>query len=229
MENHSTRTLKTSSIGDIIQKKELNEIGDLNKNIYHKRLFIKCSPEEFNRLVRLKGERIFREKGEAKDFKIDANNTNVFNQLYYYAIGSNKFNGDLQKGLWLWSKEFGTGKTTALIIMQELFNEFNNKLFPFIECKILHETIVDKSYEYFRKRSIYLDDVLREIKVVNDYGTKSRPIPTIIHIREKEGSWTHGTSQYQINELEEYYGMVTVNRMIKMFNEIEFKGKTRRK
>lgn len=228
MEKQTIPTSK-NSIGAIIQKNELNKIGDLNKNIYHKRLFINCSPKAFNKLVRLKGERIFRENGEAKDFDIDQDNREVFNQLYYYAIGSDKFKGDLRKGLWLWGEEYGTGKTTALMIMKELFNNFNCKLFPLIECKILHEKYLALGMDYFRKRTIFLDDIGREQKLINDYGNKTKPIPTIIHLREHEGSWTHATANRPISVFTEIYGEVTTNRMIKMFNEIEFKGKTRRK
>lgn len=229
MENLSTRMNKTNKISDVIQKNELDKIGNLDKNIYHKRLFIRCSAEEFGKLVRLKGERIFREAGDAKDFEIDDNNRDVFNQLFYYAIGSDKFNGDLRKGLWLWSAEFGTGKTTALMIMNELFNEFNKKHFPFINCKTLHNKVTDSGIEYFSHRNICLDDIKREMKLINYWGNKIKPIPSIIHLREHYGSWTHATCQNQIIDLNDTYGKVSTNRMIKMFNEIEFKGKTRRK
>jgi hypothetical protein len=177
----------------------------------------------------LKGERIFREAGEAKDFEIDDYNRNVFNQLYYYAIGSKKFNGDLHKGLWFWSAEFGTGKTTALMIMNELFNEFNKKHFPFIKCKTLHDNVNEYGLEYFKNRIIYFDDIKREMKLINYFGNKTKPIPSIIHLREHYGAWTHATCQNKIIELNDIYGEVTTNRMIALFNEIEFKGKTRRK
>jgi hypothetical protein len=223
-----------------IQKIDLQQLSDLRNNIYHKRLFIKCSPKEFSTLVRSKGERIFRENGEDKEFNIDNDNKEVFNQLYFYAIGSDKFKGDLLKGLWLWSSEFGTGKTTMLRIMQELFNDFNRKMFRFIECKTLHEVYLKLGIEYFRKRTLYFDDIGREMKLINDFGNKIKPIPTIIHLREFSGAWTHATAQRPIEKATnengemktifiDMYGKVSTNRMTKMFNEIEIKGKTRRK
>ncbi len=238
MDDQSTRISKVKNIADI-HKKDLNKISNLKKNIYHKRLFIKCSPKEFSALVRSKGERIFREAGENKEFTIDNDNKEVFNQLYFYAIGSDKFKGDLLKGLWLWSEEFGTGKTTMLRIMQEIFNDSNNKVFRFLECKTLHEEYLKLGMEYFKKRTLYFDDIGREMKLINDFGNKIKPIPTIIHLREFSGAWTHATAQRPIekptNENGEMktiyidmYGKVTTNRMIKMFNQIEFKGKTRR-
>lgn len=229
MKNHSTRTKKTNKISDVIQKNELGKIGNLNKNIYHKRLFIKCSAKEFGNLVRLKGERIFRDKGDAIDFSIDDYNRDAFNQLFYYAIGSDKFKGDLHKGLWLWSAEYGTGKTTALMIMRELFNEYNKKHFPFFNCKTLHNDVTKLGIEYFSHRTIYLDDIKREMKLINYWGNKIKPIPSIIHLREHYGSWTHATCQNQITQLDDTYGKVSTNRMTALFNEIEFKGKTRRK
>ncbi|MBI9052488.1 MAG: hypothetical protein JEY96_01640 [Bacteroidales bacterium] len=228
MEN-STRISKTTSIGDIIAKNESQKIGSLKKNIYHKRLFIKETPENFIRLIQLKGERIIREKGKDDDFSIDIYNKDIITDLYYYATGNAKFSGDLHKGLWFWSEEYGTGKTTMLRIMQELFNDFNHKVFQLVECKMLHEIILEKTLVYFRKRTIYFDDIGRERKEINDFGNKTKPIPNIIHLREHEGSWTHATAQRPIESFEPIYGRVTTNRMTAMFNEIEFKGKTRRK
>lgn len=229
MEDQSTRISKIKNISDIHIKAESDKISELSKNIYHKRLFVRYSAAEFAELVRLKGERIFREAGENKSFDIDKDNKEVFNQLYYYAIGSPKFNGDLRKGLWLWSAEFGTGKTTMLRIMQELFNDFNNKIFRFMECKTLHQEYLNLGMEYFKNRTLYFDDLGREQKLINDFGNKIKPIPNIIHLREFTGAWTHLTAQRPISYYEPIYNEVTTNRMIKMFNEIEFKGKTRRK
>ena len=230
MENQEIRNSTSTKIGDIIQN-EARQIQNLKTNIYHKRYFINCDAEEYLQLVHLKGSRIFRKKGENQKFIRDISNNDTIQQLYYYAIGSTKFKGDLRKGLWLWSVEYGTGKTTMLHIMQELFNEFNNKSFPLIECKILHEIIQNKSLEYFQKRILYFDDIGREVKEVNNFGTRIKPIPTIIHLREQYGSWTHATAQRPPEDPEfvKIYRKVTTNRLISMFNPIEFKGKTRRK
>ncbi|HAN19647.1 MAG: hypothetical protein A2X13_14595 [Bacteroidetes bacterium GWC2_33_15] len=228
MQKQLTRISASNKSDDIISK-ETEEIFALKQDIYHKRLFIKCTYDEFLRLVTLKGERIFREQGQNKTFDIDNYNNDVLTNLYYYAVGDSKFSGDLLKGLWFWSEEFGTGKTTIMDILRELFNDYNNKVTPLTESKILHEIITRESCEYFRKRVLYFDDLGREIKEINDFGTKIKPIPIIIHLREHEGSWTHITAQRPILQFEPVYGSVTINRMIKMFNEIEFKGKTRRK
>jgi len=224
----STLISKTN-IADIIAKRELKKIEYLKKDIYHKRLFLDISAEDFKKIVQLKGERIFREGGEDIDFDIDDFNKDNLNQLYFYCIGSDKFKGNLRKGLWFWSHEFGTGKTTVLKIMNELFNDLINRHFPFFECKILAENFLKLGVLYFRKRIIWFDDIGREQKIIKEWGNEHKPIPSIIHLRDTCGAWTHASAQKPILAYNIIYGKVTTNRMIKMFNEIEFKGKSRRK
>lgn len=230
MDQQKIRISKTKPISDIIQN-ESKELAELNQKPNKKRLFINCRAEEFVRLVFLKSNRIFWERGQKTRFIRDEHNKEIIKQLYYYAIGSDQFKGDLHKGLWFWSTEFGTGKTTMLQVIREIFNDHNMKSFPLIECKVLHEKIQNYSMEYFQNRILYFDDIGREIKDVNMYGTKIRPIPSIIHLREHYGSWTHATCNrhFEHESLKSLYGEVTTNRFKAMFNAIEFKGKTRRK
>lgn len=228
MEKISTR-ISNNSIASEIAKKESGKVASYKKNIYHKRLFIKCSPDEFLEIVKLKGERIFREMGDDIPFDIDIYNKDIIQDLYYYATGNPKFSGNLRKGLWFWSTEYGTGKSTILQIMQELFNDFNRKVFPLFECKTLGDNYIKLGILYFKKRTIYLDDIGREQKLIKYYGNEIQTIPSIMHMRDKSGAWTHGSSQKPILKFNSIYGKVTTDRMTKAFNEIEFKGKTRRK
>jgi len=205
------------------------KLGKLKKNIYHKRLFIGIEAKDFAEYVRLNGEIIFRKKGENKAFDIDKDNYENLNEIFYYILGSKKFKGDLSKGLWLWSEQTGTGKTTILEIVCNLINDAAGRTLKIILAQEIKEKLEEFGYQYFEKNILFIDDLGRESKEVNIYGTKSKPMQEIIFRREKLGSWTFATCQRNIDSLNKLYAPPVISRMEKMFNQIEFKGKDRRK
>ncbi len=88
--------------------------------------------------------------------------------------------------------------------------------------------ILKEGIAYFSKRPIFLDDVGREPKEVKDFGNVIRPVPDLYYLRKENGAWTFQTCQRPIDQLTELYGMFTTDRMKAAFNEIHFKGGSRR-
>lgn len=214
---------------DQVNVENAMRVENLRQTPFHKRMFLDIPAAKFAEYVKIKGELIFREKGEDRRFCIDEHNRENINQIYYYLTGSNKFNGDLKKGLWLHSKTSGTGKTTMLEMICALINDLKGRKIEITLSKDLAKKIENFGYEYFEKRILFIDDFGREQKELNVYGNKTLPVPEIIFRREKIGAWTFATSQRDIEGLSNEYSHVVIRRMKKMFNEIEFKGPNRNK
>jgi hypothetical protein len=195
------------------------------------RVYLKLTKDEFLELMQIKAMEIFLERGELDSkFILDNNNKHLIGQLYYYITGSDEFEGSLSKGIYLWSKEFGTGKTVLLRALCNIINELSQKKMTYMHCKnIAHKIKETGAMEQFTRRPMLFDDFGREQKEINDYGTVYKPMVDITFLRYDHGTWTFGTSQRNIKSFYEIYGGVIVDRMRAMFNEFELTGNSRRK
>lgn len=195
------------------------------------RVYLKLEKNEFLELMSLKSMEIFLERGELdRKFELDSNNKYIIGQLYHYITGSKEFEGSHSKGIYIHSKEFGTGKTVLLRALCSIINDLSQKRVEHIHCKnIAHKIKAQNAMEYFTKRPLLFDDFGREQKEINDYGTIYKPMVDITFLRYDSGAWTFGTSQRPIESFKDIYGGVIVDRMRAMFNEFELTGKSRRK
>lgn len=212
---------------DKIYKNAVADRSAAEQKVKSKRSFLRMDPANFKDILVTKMERIFLERNEPKKYEFDVNNKPIIQQLYFYAIGSEKFNGNLYKGIHLWG-DYGTGKTTMLQAFCEIMQEYTGRRILMIMSKELGAKILDNGVDYYKTRPFFLDDIGREIKELKEWGNLCKPVPDLYYLRKETGAWTFQTCQKPIAELADLYGKFTTDRMKAMFNEIEFKGTSKR-
>lgn len=204
-------------IGDVIKA------GSYKKPIQKRVFNCKITADEFKELF------LDNAKGHihatSPSFEVDENNKEIINQMFYYLIGSEKFNGDLIKGILLIGA-IGSGKTVLMDSFLDVFNERSGKVVWFLNSKDLTSEEVAKDLANLSKRPLSIDDIGKEQTSINTYGTVSRPMEDLINDRYKTGGLTFGTSNLKMEEMP--YIKHTVDRMGQMFNVMILPGKTRR-
>jgi len=80
------------------------------------------------------------------------------------------------------------------------------------------------------KRNLLIDDIGKESKDINDYGTIKNPLIDLISERYDNITWTFGTCNYSKESLIEFYGETIFDRFVEMFNILKLEGdQSRRK
>lgn len=194
-----------------------------------RRVFIKADVEIFKQLFLLNANIELAKRNRRIDFVIDEENKEVINQLYFYSIGSEKFTGDLYKGIMLVGN-LGTGKTLIMSAFLNIIESGSNKIITRFHSKEVPLKLKEKESDpdFYKTRPIFIDDVGKEPSMINNYGTKTSPISDLFALRYDFGSWTFTTTNHTGKELLEKYGGSTVDRFKEMFNIINLTGNSRR-
>ena len=217
-----------TQISNLIEQNEILKAEAIKKS--PARFFLDISQEDFMNLFCSKLNYYLSRKHK-KDFKfkIDKQNKEIIEQLYFYLYGSEQFKGDLYKGILLIGS-LGTGKTTILQSFCEMINDFKIKIISIIHSKKLSSELnADKNIIEYEKIPLFIDDIGKENRNVNNFGTIINPIPDIFALRSEYGSWTFGTGNYNLNSYSEFYGETIKERFFELFNIISVSGESRRK
>jgi len=204
-------------VGDIIKR------GEYKKPI-QKRIF-SCSltAEKYSKMfIAAATDRIH---STEESYKVDGENTNAINQLFYFLNGSDNFNGDPIKGILLIGA-IGGGKTVLMESFIDIFNEISGKIVTCINSKDLVDVLKKYGYDYLHKRPLFIDDIGKEQTTINTYGTVSKPMEDLMNDRYKTAGLTFGTSNLKLEDMP--YNKHTVDRMRQMFNVIILPGGSRR-
>lgn len=161
------------------------------------------------------------------DFKFDENNIEFINQMYFYLSGDPKFNGDHNKGILLLGA-IGAGKTFLMQCMFEIILLYNRIIVAEVHSKNLANEIEAKGMEYYRKRPMYVQDIGKEEKSVNHYGTIKKPFEDLISFRYTTGAVTFGCGNYKMDTYQDFYSTHIVDRMKELFNIVILKGESKR-
>ena len=219
---------KTVRIGSI-----LDDISNQKHEIIQTaRLFVDISPEEFKMLFLATANKELAKKNIKKEFLINESNKELINQLYYYMVGSDKFIGDLYKGI-LVVGTLGTGKTLIMKSFCLVWNKlFKRQISMYTSRDVAFHVIEDKpktrdNYNYI-KGLIYIDDIGKEPLKVMEYGTEICPLNVLLSLRYDNNNITFGTTNYKSDTMSQIYGDTIVDRMREMFNFIKLNGKSLR-
>jgi DNA replication protein DnaC len=158
-------------------------------------------------------------------FNVDNDNKEVINQLYYYLIEDPRFKGEHYKGIILIGT-IGTGKTLIMETFTDIFNLHASKIIINVPSRDVVEVSKKKGQDYLFKRPAYIDDIGKEQVLINDYGTKSKPMEDIVNERYKREALTLATSNLKFEDMP--YSNHTIDRMRQMFNVFVLAGKSRR-
>lgn len=230
MRNKNPKSIQKIIHNDIINADE-EKTYNRKKNISTKKLKLLFYSEAKEYYLKLR-----------REFTMTPDDKVFYNILcHYFAEDTkfeNQFGGQLQKGLWIYSKHNGTGKTGSLKIIQSIAKKYNlRKLwFPFISTQEViskyNQNSNNKDYiiKYYSKGAFAFDDLGAE-KQVNNYGREDIFI-RILSLRYEEfiakGIKTHITSNLSFEEAKKRYGDRIYDRLFEMFNLIQLNGETKR-
>lgn len=193
-----------------------------------KRPFCNIEKPQFLELIKIEAEKIFLSRNQTFEFAIDNDNRPVIAQLYAYTVGDSSLINP-NKGIIL-AGAIGCGKTILLKAYCSVIEILMNKIVTQIHSmKLASEIRANGINGEFIKIPLFIDDIGKEEDTVKSYGTDIRPLTELIALRYDEGSWTFGTTNYEMATLRDKYTPHTADRMVEMFNYIKMEGKSRRK
>lgn len=216
----------TQVIKDLIGLvKDQNEVAA--KRLVTKRYAIKISPEDFKALFLELCRKELLSRNQDKEFIVDKDNKHIINMLYYYLTGSEEFPGNYYKGILL-AGSIGSGKTIIMNAFCTIIEMHTDKIFYRTNAKRIPDIIRENEAGHFDKRPMFIDDIGREPKEVNNYGTKELPVTDLMSIRYDFGSLTFATTNFNDDILRKFYGEAIVDRFHEMFNYLILKGNSKR-
>lgn len=160
-----------------------------------------------------------------------------YEQLIKYFHGDDNFDGDLTKGILLMGTT-GTGKTLAMQIMS-IYRQIddtkfimNNKIFRMnydvIRVNDIINDFLNNAFDgiqvYCIRYVLCLDDIGIESNKVMYYGNNLDVIAYIIAERYAKRLLTFGTTNYDMDYLNDKYGDYIVSRIHALFNFIDTTG-----
>jgi DNA replication protein DnaC len=217
----------TQTFNQIIEKSKTELLQETQK-LQSRKIIINLTGSQFREVFEIKAKKIIMQRGLDRDFVFTNENQKLINQLFYYFTNNDKFEGDQNKGILILGTN-GVGKTLILQVFIEIVNDLKNWVISKIHAKELAMEIKLNGYGICKKQFIFVDDIGKESRDVNDFGTKMQPIADFIALRYDAGKTTFATANYKIETLIEFYGNTTGDRIKEMFNIIVLEGSSFRK
>ncbi len=177
-----------------------------------------------------------------RSFEVDDNNKQFLNAFCKYFAQDSTFetehNGDLNKGLFVFGNN-GTGKTSSFKIIQNISKLYTIKQLwvPMISTQnVIQQFNLSESnkkdyiIKYYTKGKYLFDDLGSE-KEASNYGKEDIFIRILEHRYNEfisKGTRTFITSNLNLEEIKERYGVRVYDRFYQMFNQIKLDGESRR-
>ncbi len=225
---------KVMTIHEFLNNKR-NQLKEAQKNIYNNRVFLFNETgkpflnfNDFKEIIKINAEISEAKKGKKLIFKFDKYNEKLIEQLYFYAIKSEKFDGDIGKNILIAGKN-GVGKTIIINSFLTIFEDMTNKKFIRTHSRNLFNEIKNNEQINYNRIPLYLEDLGKEEKIINDFGTQKQTIPALFSQRYRYNAWTFVCTNYNKNTLQEFYGVTIIDRFQEMFNFLKLNGESKRK
>jgi len=188
-------------------------------------------------------------ENEGKKFIANEDTTYNLKSVFLYYLRDPEFKNfvknemDFNKGL-LIVGDVGNGKSSIMKAFESVFRNSNLyfKGYSTNESVAMYDKCTDSSEKDELMKALttgnrYFDDLLTE-RQTNNYG-RIELFKDVLEIRESNNRLTHGSINYDFNfpndlekallQINDRYGKRAYDRSYKMFNILEFKGKSFRK
>lgn len=234
------------SISEAI-KKSRNELLELKVRNKETHLNVQVSASDFRELFLLKANKIIAERNTDLEFQVSDINKNLINYLYWYMNGSiegwknfkwieyvvNKISIkkpelQLDKGI-LVIGTFGVGKTVIVKAFCEVLADISGFNITYLHSKKVAGAIKIEGLGHYERRPMFIDDIGKEEKEINDFGTHVTPIIDLLSMRYDAGALNFMTANYNMETLTKFYGPTITDRMYEMFNIFILGGESYRK
>lgn len=194
-----------------------------------KKVFLKMSDYHYHKIGRIT--------------QLDDQNKNYFNLICKYFAQDPEFEithkGDLKKGLFIYGSN-GTGKSSSMKIIENIFNIFNNRVTPF---SIVNTNCVVQEFNKSKSRTSVIEKYSNLNRLFDDFGSEEIANNQVVFGKDEifikimiaryinfidKGTVTHITTNLNLEEIEIRYGLRVKDRFLEMFNFITLDGKSRR-
>jgi DNA replication protein DnaC len=208
------------------------------------------NPDAWQNYIEAVGQDVMLKSGSKKTFSISSDEDRAYYaSLWLYFTDNEKCPWELNKGLVI-AGDVGVGKSISFRVMNAIFG--NKKPFYRVPCRQIADEFSDKGSKSLRKYGSesyeratfgtfhkakpitwYFDDLGLEENNVKNYGNNSNVMAEILLSRYdgfiEHGMKTFATTNLDIKQIEERYGIRVRDRMREMFNWIVIKGVSKRK
>lgn len=187
--------------------------------------------EEFKTLFISRAELAMIEHRTPGRFKIDDDNRDMLNLMFYYCNKSRRDLINPNIGMVLAGK-YGCGKS---IMMSAFCKVLTDLVLPptekveEIHAMALAEMIKKNGVMPYARKPLLIQDLGKEENIQNNYGTKMNPIGNLLAIRAEYGSLTFATTNYVWKSLDEHYSEYITTRMREHVTFLVLPGESRRK
>lgn len=176
---------------------------------------------------------------QSNKIELSENDKSVLNKVFNWLLGIG-INENENKGLFL-TGNFGVGKSTVcegIIKFIEVYYSFRGYTkgcsIPqlILSLKMAELYLNDCEVEINKLKTcsvLAIDDIGREPKTINNYGTIICPFEDILMTRYMNKKPVILTSNSTLKEIGEKYGYHIYDRLIEMVYELKFEGKSKRK
>ena len=223
-------------IGKTLQRNPLvnGDTEKLQQQIHEKEARLrdfKCcvsmSYDEFKELLTAYATEIMIQRSVINQFRIDAMNGPIIQQLYLYFTGSPDCAWNLNAGL-IFAGKIGCGKTVLMSSFLKITDEYTRRRTTISHAKQLPGLFKKNGMEYYEKRPMFVDDLGKEEAEIKDFGTIIRPWIDLFSLRYDQGARTYATTNFNHKDLEKIYGEFICSRMFEIMTLVVIPGESRR-
>jgi len=217
---------QTFSIETFLQLAKDQE-KDIQNDLMSHKATVPISFDDYVRLLKVRSEKTFLERGVPHQFVIDKDNEDMIRELYLYLICSPKGKLKPHIGI-LMMGGFGSGKTVLMKAHCEVSSMITRKIITYIHAEALVELIKKNGDTPYLKKPLLIDELGREKVETKNFGDSLKPITDLIALRYDSGARTYATTNFNLETHQERYGEFIRVRMAEMMNIVVLNGKSRR-
>ena len=165
---------------------------------------------DFKELFMIRANQVMLEHKNTGEFIIDDSNREVLNLMFYYATRTNQERINSLAGIVL-NGAYGCGKSVMISALCRVLNDLQycgKESIEEIHALELSDYIRQKGPIAFARKPLLIQDMGKEDKSVNAFGTVINPIANLLAIRAEYGALTFGSTNMDTKMFTDQYRVV---------------------